>query len=81
MEKTNVEILKLNIDKRVEITTVNGEQMVAKLISVFAEESDPDIFFELVSTSHPQLYPQKENLGGYSLPIAEIASVRSILTE
>ena len=78
MEKPDLEILQSNIDKHVQITTVDGEQMIAKLISVFAEESDPDIFFELVSSSHPHLYAQKDNLGGYSLPLADIFSVRSI---
>ncbi len=78
MTETDIEILKTSIDECVQIMTVDGEQLIAKLISVFAEESDPDMFFELVSTSHPQLYAQKEKLGGYSLPLADILSVQPV---
>ena len=75
MTDADLDTLKSNIDKRVQIRTVDGEQMVAKVISVFAEESDADMFFELVSTFRPELYAKIERVGGYSLPLKDIASV------
>jgi hypothetical protein len=75
MTDADLDTLKSNIDKPVQIRTVDGEQLVAKVISVFAEESDADMFFELVSTSRPELYAKTERVGGYSLPLKDIASV------
>ena len=76
MTETELRLLKSSIDKRVQIETSDGERMIAKVISVFDEESDADIFYELVSTSHPDLYARKERVGGYSLPLKDIVSVR-----
>ena len=75
MTQADLETLKSNIDGRVKIETVDGEQLIAKVISVFSEESDADMFFELVSTSRPDLYAKTEHVGGYSLPLKDIASV------
>jgi hypothetical protein len=73
---TELLLLKSSIDKRVQIETSDGERMIAKVISVFDEESDGDIFYELVSTSQPDLYARKERVGGYSLLLKDIVSVR-----
>lgn len=77
MTQADLDTLKSNIDRRVKIETVDGEQLIAKVISVFAEESDADMFFELVSTSRPELYKTGEKIGGYSIPLKDIASVSS----
>ena len=75
MTSADLNTLKSNIDKRVQIETADGEQLIAKVISAFFEESDADVFFELVSTSRPELYAKTEQAGGYSLPLKDIASV------
>jgi len=75
MTQSDLDTLKANIDKRVRIETADGEQLVAKVISVFLDESDADMFFELVSTSRPEMYAKNEQVGGYSLPLKDIASV------
>jgi hypothetical protein len=71
-------LLKSSIDKRVQIETSDGEQVIAKVICVFDEGSDADIFYELVSTSHPGLYARKKCVGGYSLPLRDIVSVSPV---
>ena len=79
MTEADLAILKSNIGRSVRIETVDGERMIAKTISVFDEESDADIFYELVSTSHPELYPRRGRAGGYSLPLKDIASVAAMM--
>ncbi len=78
MIQIDLDTLKSNIDRRVKIETVDGEHLIAKVISVFAEESDANMFFELVSTSHPELYKTGGRIGGYSIPLKDIASVRAV---
>jgi hypothetical protein len=75
MTQADLDTLKSNIDRRVKIETVDGEQLIAKVISVFSEESDADMFFELISTSRPELYKKTGQVGGYSLPLKDIISV------
>ena len=78
MSDANIETLKANIDKKVQITTSSGEEMVVKVISVFDQDSDADMFFELVATSQPRLYARKEKVGGYSITLNQIVSVKAI---
>ena len=75
MIEGELRLLKSSIDQRVQIETSDGERMIAKVIYIFDEGSDADIFYELVSTSHPGLYPRKKWVGGYSLPLRDIVSV------
>jgi hypothetical protein len=70
--------LKANIGKIVEIETTDGERLLAEVVSVFDLEDDPDVFYELVSTSRPDLYPRGPDRSiGYSLPLRNILSVRA----
>jgi hypothetical protein len=50
-------------DKPVRIHTRDGEEMIVKVISVFDGESDPDLFYELISTSRPELYVRRDSVG------------------
>jgi hypothetical protein len=70
MTQSDIEFLKTNIDKIVEIETCKGERLLIKVISVFDQESDPDIFFWDV-TSDP-LKPTSEQTKGYGLLLEEI---------
>jgi hypothetical protein len=78
MTEAELQTLKANINKNVRVVTSDGEEMVVKVISVFDRESDPDMFYELVSTPHSHLYPRKERVGGYSIPLKEILSVKAV---
>jgi hypothetical protein len=75
MTQADLDTRKSSVNKCVQINTVDGEQLVARVISVFAGESDADMFFELISTSHPDLYSKVGNVGGYSLPLKDVVSV------
>jgi hypothetical protein len=68
--------LKSSIDKPVEIETVDGEHLTAKVLWVFDEEDNAEIFYELISSSRPESYTRQSEAGGYSLPLAEIVSVK-----
>jgi hypothetical protein len=68
LTEPDLQLLKSSIDKQAVIATLEGEELIAKIISVFDEESDPDIFYELVSTSHPHRYPRNEKVGGLLSP-------------
>jgi hypothetical protein len=76
---TDVDLLclKSSIDKVVEIETVDGERLLAKVVWVFDTEDNPDVFYELVSTSHPDHYPRLTEKCGYSLPLENIVSVKT----
>jgi hypothetical protein len=74
MTQPNLECLKTNVDQIVEIETKSGERLLIKVISVFDQESDPDVFFWDL-TSDP-LKPDSMQTEGYSLPLQDIVSVK-----
>ncbi len=74
MTKADLERLKSKIGQLVEIETKGGERLLIKVISVFDEESDPNIFFWDV-TSDPAK-PNSKQTQGYSLPLEDIVSVK-----
>jgi hypothetical protein len=80
MTDSELECLKSHIDQHVEIDTKNGERLLIKVISVFDEESDPDVFFDVVRTENDPT-PGGKTVGGYSLPLADILSVRPVPPE
>ena len=78
MTEADLVRLKSNIGKIVEIETTDGARDLVRVVSVFDGEDDPDMFYELVSTSRPDLYPRiAEKSIGYSLPLESIVSVRT----
>jgi len=66
MSPADLNLLKANIDKIVELTFTDGTQELACIINVFDQESDPDLFYDRV--------PKAD--AGYSAQLSEIASVR-----
>jgi hypothetical protein len=78
MNDAEVQCLKDCIDKVVEIETIDGEQLVARVISVFsdAEYDEHELFYEMLSTNMPEAYKHLGNAGGYALDFGKIASVR-----
>lgn len=71
-------LLKSGIDRPIRISTRDGEDLTVKVIWVFDQESDPDLFYELISTSRPELCVQREGIGGYSISLEDIASVKEV---
>jgi hypothetical protein len=74
MTEKDLETLRAAKGNVVEIETKDGEHLLIKVISLFDQESDPDVFFWDV-TSAPN-GPDAEQGQGYSLPLSEIVSVR-----
>lgn len=77
MTDSELECLKSHVDRPVEIETKGGEHLLVKVIAVFDQESDPDVFFDLVS-SESDLSSPNNLAGGYSLPLADIIAVRPV---
>jgi hypothetical protein len=77
MTDSELECLKSHLDRHVEIDTRDGEHLLIKVISVFDQESEPDVFFDLVPSEDDPGTPNKLT-GGYSLPLAEITSVQPV---
>ncbi len=78
MTEADIQCLKDNIDKPVEIQTIDGEQLFAKVLAVFCDQAydEHELFYELISTNMPSLYKRKEVAGGYSLEFEKILSAR-----
>ena len=74
MTDSDLECLKMNIDQVVEIETLRGDRLLAKVISAFDQEPDPDVFFWDVTSDTDK--PDSQQTQGYSLPLCEIAAVR-----
>jgi hypothetical protein len=79
MTDSDLECLKANIDQVVEIEVQTGERLLIKVISVFDQESDPDVFFFDV-TSNPFMN-DSEQTEGCALQLHEILSVRKYETQ
>jgi hypothetical protein len=75
MTESELEYLKSKVGHVVEIETRKGERILIKPISVFDNESDPDIFFWDV-TADPEK-PDSERTQASALPLSEIVSVKS----
>jgi hypothetical protein len=80
MTEADLTCLKSNVDKLVEIETINGERLTAKVISVFDGEDNADVFYHLILSSKPELYTRQSEACGYSLPLDEIISVKPALS-
>jgi len=74
MTNADLECLKANVDRYVEIDTKDGEHLVIKVIYVFDQESDPDVFFDLAPQNVDAISTKPTS--GYSLPLADIIAVR-----
>jgi hypothetical protein len=77
MTSAELELLKANVDQHVEIDTKGGECLRIKVLFVFDEESDPDVFFDVVPPDS-NLTAGGKPVGGYSLPLADILAVRAV---
>jgi hypothetical protein len=78
MTESEIQCFKDNIDKTVEIETIEGERLIAKVISVFHsdEYDEHEFFYEVVSSNMLDSYSHLENSGGYALDFEKILSVK-----
>jgi len=78
MTEADLRCLKSNIDRPVEMETSSGECLTAKILWVFDEEDNPEVFYELIHSSAPDSYARHPAAGGFSLPLTEIVSVKPV---
>jgi hypothetical protein len=76
MTEADLLCLKSNIDRPVEMETVSGERLTAKILCVFDEEDNAEVFYELISSSTPDFYGRHPDAGGFSLSLKDIVSVK-----
>jgi len=74
MTEADLEYLKSHIDQAVEIVTCGGDRLLIKVISVFDEDADSDVF--LWDITGGQVEADSQQSQGQSLPLAEIVAVR-----
>ena len=79
MTDAEIQCLKENIDKLVEIQTVDGEHLIAKILSVFHSDEwdEHEVFYEVVSSNMIDSYHHVGSPGGYALDFDKIVSVKS----
>ena len=77
MTDVEIQCLKENIDKMVEIRTTDGEELIAKVLAVFhdVEFDEHELFYELVATNMLASYDHVQDAGGYALDFDKILSV------
>jgi len=78
MTEFEIQCLKNNVDKFIEIETSEGEKLVAKVLLVSHDDDydEHELLYEMVSTNTPEPYARFENSGGFVLDFAHILSVK-----
>jgi hypothetical protein len=78
MTLADIQRLKDHIDKLVEIRTVRGERLVARVLFVMDcdEYDEHEVLYEVVSSNQIDQYRHLETSGGYVLYFEEIVSVK-----
>jgi len=78
MTESDLQCPKETVDKAVEIRTIDGEQIIAKVLAVFCdpEYDEHELFCELIFTNMSKSYKRCENAGGYTLDFEKIASAK-----
>ena len=81
MTHSEIQCLKDNIHKTVEIQTTDGERLVAKILLVTHdhEYDEHEVLYEVVSSNMIESYSKLENVGGYVLDFDKILSVRPLI--
>jgi len=78
MTEPEIQCLKDNIDKSVEIETVDGERLIAKVLVVIHDQNydEHEVVYKVVSSNMPEIYSQHKNSGGFVLDFDKIQSVK-----
>jgi hypothetical protein len=80
MTESELQCLKNSIDKTLEIQTIDGEHLFAKVLAVFCDQEydEHELFYELISTNMPESYQPRENAGGCALDFDKIVSAKPV---
>jgi hypothetical protein len=79
MTEADIQCLKENVDKLVEIRTVDGECLIAK-IQIVTDDDEyhvHDVMYEVVSSNQINTYTHLDSAGGYLMDFIDIDSVKS----
>lgn len=73
MTKSDVELLKANVDKLIRVHCRDGEVFVGKAVSV--SEDEQDLIYDLISTSRESQYEKADQQPSYLIRFQDIDSV------
>lgn len=78
MTESEIQCLRDNIDKLVEIETADGERLIARVLFVTHDEEydEHELLYEVVSSNMLESYSHLETAGGYVLDFDKIRSVK-----
>ena len=76
MTNADIQYLKDNIDRLVQIKTIDGECLVARILFVThdGEQNEHDILYQIVSSNMIDWYVQHRTSAGYVLDFERIVS-------
>jgi hypothetical protein len=77
MIPSEIQGLKDNLNKLVQIETIDAELIMAKVITVFddKDKGEHELFFELISSNAADFYARFKNSGGFAIDFENILSV------
>jgi len=75
MTKSDIEVLKSNIEKRIRVQCKDGEVFIGRAISVSEEEQD--LIYDLISTTRESRYEKSDKQPSYLTRFQDIEPVRS----
>jgi hypothetical protein len=80
MTEADIQCLKDNIDKPVEIQTLDGECLVARVLFVTHNDEfdEHDVLYEVLSSNKINSYAHMDTTGGYVLEFDKIVSVKPV---
>jgi hypothetical protein len=73
MTKSDIEVLKANIDRRVRVHCRDGEIFVGK--ALFVSEEEQDLTYDLISTTKESQYEKADQQPCYLIRFQDIAAV------
>jgi hypothetical protein len=79
MTEADIQCLKDNADKLVEIRTVDGECLIARILFVTQndEYDEHNVLYEVISSNQFEDYAHLQSAGGYVLDFQKIVSEKS----
>ncbi len=78
MTEADIECLKRNTGREVQIVTTEGEHLIAKVLFVTHDQDydEHDLIYEVVSSNMLYSYANLDKTGGYVLGFENIVSVK-----
>jgi hypothetical protein len=79
MNPEDIEILKVNDNRLVKLTTFDGEVMIARV--KFVSDSNQDLIYDLISTSRESQYEKHDEQPTYRIDFKDIESVEAVIED